>query len=83
MYFELSLSIIISKHNKVFYDFSKYFHPIILLNMLRKLIGEAIGKHLQFYSIANNFIHPIQLRRLKQWSTTDTGIFLTYLIYSG
>lgn len=42
MHFKLSLSIIISKPKKVFYDSPKYFHPIILLNMLRKLIGEAI-----------------------------------------
>jgi len=29
-----------------------------------------------------NFIHPSQLDGLKQWLTTDVGIFLMYLIHS-
>jgi len=49
--------------------------------MLEKLIEKAIGKHLQFHLIANNFIHPNQLRELKQQLITDTSIFLTHLIH--
>jgi len=58
MYFKMSLSIIISKPKKTFYDSPKSFHPIILLNMLRKFIKKVIGKCLQFDAIANNFVYP-------------------------
>jgi len=58
MYFKMSLSIIISKPNKTSYDSPKSFHPIVLLNMLGKFIKKVIGKCLQFYAIANNFVYP-------------------------
>ena len=58
------------------------FRPIVLLNTLEKLIKKVIGKHLQFHMIFNNFIHPDQLRGLKQCSTMDAGTFLTYFIHS-
>jgi len=51
--------------------------------MLGKLIEKVIGKCLQFHMIANNFIYPYQLGELKQQSTTDMGVFLTYLTHSG
>ena len=51
--------------------------------MLGKLIEKVTGKRLQFQAISNNFVHPNQLGRLKQWSTTDTGTFLTHLVQAG
>ena len=45
-HFKKSLSIIILKPNKVLYSFSKMFRPIILLNMLEKLIKKVISEHL-------------------------------------
>ena len=82
-YFKVSLSIIIPKPNKVVYNSPKSFCPIIFLNMIGKLIEKAISKWLQYHLIANNFIYPNQLGGLKQWSTMDVGLFLTYLICSG
>ena len=49
--------------------------------MLGKLIKKVIGKRIQFQSISKNFIHPCQLGRLKQYSTIDAGVILTYFIY--
>ena len=80
--FKVSLSIIIPKPNKVAYDSPKSFCPIVLLNTMRKLIEKVISKQIQYHLITNNFIHPNQLRGLKQWSTTDTDLFLTHLIWS-
>ena len=81
MYFTISSPIIIPKPNKAFYNSLKIFRPIILLNMLGKLIKKVIGKRIQFQSISKNFIHPCQLGRLKQYSTIDAGVILTYFIY--
>jgi len=53
------------------------------LNILSKLIEKVIGKKLQFQAISKNIIHPCQLGGLKQCSTTDAGVALTYLIYAG
>jgi len=80
-YFKISMSIIISKPNKKSYDFSKYFRPIILFNTLGKLIKKVIDNRLQFHLITNNFIHTSQLDGLKQRSTSDAGIALTYFIH--
>jgi len=79
-HFKISSSIIIPKLNKAFYNSSKSFHPIVLLNMLGKLIKKVIGECLQFHMIANNFVHPYQLGGLKQCLMIDMGIFITYLI---
>ena len=65
MYFKVLLSIIISKPNKVAYNFPKSFYLIILLNMLDRLIEKVISEYLQFHLITNNFIHPNQLGELK------------------
>jgi len=51
-----------------------------VINTSGKLIEKAISNRLQVYSIASNFIHPNQLEGIKQYSTTDASIFLTYLI---
>jgi len=73
-------SIIIPKPNKAVYDLLKIFYPIVLLNILGKLIEKIISEHLQFYAISDKFIYPNQLEDLKQWSTTDVGTFLTHLV---
>ena len=62
------------------YDLLKIFYPIVLLNILGKLIEKIISEHLQFYAISDKFIYPNQLEDLKQWSTTDVGTFLTHLV---
>jgi len=57
VHFKKSTSIIIPKPNKLVYNFSKIFHPIIFLNILGKLIEKAIGKRLQIHSITSNFVY--------------------------
>jgi len=75
------MSIIIPKPNKSLYNTSKIFQPIVLLNMVENLIEKVISNRIQVHSIALNFIHPTQMGSIKQWSTTDARVFLTYLIY--
>ena len=55
----------IPKPNKASYNSPKMFRPIILLNILSKLIERVIGKRLQFQLISKNVIHPCQLGGLK------------------
>jgi len=81
-HFKKSTSIIISKLNKLFYNTLKAFFPIVLLNMLGKLIEKAISNRFQVYFITTNFIHLSQLGGIKQYSTIDTSIFLTHLIHT-
>ena len=57
-HFKMSTLIIIPKPNKVFYNSLKMFCPIVLLNILGKLIEKVIRERLQYQSIASNFIHP-------------------------
>jgi len=78
----MSTLIIILKLNKVAYNSLKTFQPIVLLNTLGKFIKKVISKMLQTQSISSNFIHPNQLRGLKQHSTTNTDLFLTHLIHT-
>ena len=82
-HFKTSTMVIISKPNKSIYDFPKAHCPIILLNMIGKLFEKMISEHLQFHTIANNFIYQSQLGGLKQRSTTDIRVILTYIIHSG
>jgi len=82
-YFKRSSTVIIPKPNKSLYDSPKSFKPIVLLNMLGKLIKKVIGEKIQFHIAANDFIHPSQLGGLKFKSMTDTGIVLTHIIWSG
>ena len=56
-HFKISTTIVILKPNKASYDISKSFRPIILLNMLEKLIEKVISDRLQFHVVSNNFIH--------------------------
>jgi len=74
-----SLTIIIPKPNKSLYNTPKTFCPIILLNMIEKLIEKVISNRLQAHSIASNFIYPNQLEGIEQHSTTDAGILLTHI----
>jgi len=65
MHFKKSSFIIISKLNKLLYDTPKAFHPIMLLNMLGKLIEKVISKRLQVHTIGSNFVHLSQLEGIK------------------
>ena len=78
-YFKMSTFIIIPKPNKVFYNSPKMFHSIVLLTTLEKLIEKIIREKLQYQSIVSDFIYSNQLGRLKQYSTTNADIVLTYL----
>ena len=59
------------------------FCPIVLLNMLGKLIEKVIAERIQFTVLKNNFIYPCQLGGLKFKSTTDAGVALTHIMRSG
>ena len=82
LHFKTLTSIIIPKSNKESYNSPKSFRSIVLLNMISKIIENVFSKRLQFYLISNNFIYLSQLDRLKQCLTVDTGVSLTYFIYS-
>ena len=75
-------TIIIPKPNKTLYNQLKAFHPIVLLNILGKLIEKVVANRLQFMVAYNDFTHLSQLGSLKFKSTTDTGIILTHIIWS-
>jgi len=83
IHFKISLSIIIPKPNKASHDSPKIFRPIVLLNTLSKLIEKVISERLQFQLISKNIIHSYQLDELKQWSTMNTEVILTYFIHAG
>ena len=72
--------VVIPKPNKLAYNQPKFFHPIVLLNTLSKLIEKVIAKRLQFLVVKNDFIYPSQLGGLKFKSTTDTGVTLTHVV---
>ena len=82
-YFKCSSTVIILKLNKLVYDHPKSFCSIILLNILGKLIKKVITERLQFLITRNSFIHPSQLDGLEFKSISDTGVALTYIVYSG
>ena len=60
------MSIIIPKPNKESYNSPKSFRPIVLLNMIGKIIEKVIKERLQFHTIANDFIYFSQLDSLKK-----------------
>ena len=82
-HFKILATIIIPKPNKTSYDQPKAFCPIVLLNTLGKLIEKVVANRLQFIVTRNDFIHPSQLGSLKFKSTTDAGIILTHIVWSG
>ena len=77
------MTVIIPKPNKMSYDMPKSFRPIMLFNILGKLIEKVIGDKLQFHIISNNFIHQSQLGGLKFKSTMDASIVFTHFIHIG
>ena len=82
-HFKILTSIIIPKSNKRSYNSPKAFRPIVLLNILGKLIEKVISEFLQFHLISNNFIHSSQLDGLKQHLLSDTGVVLIHFIHTG
>ena len=82
-HFKTSTMIVILKPNKSIYNSPKSYRSIVLLNTIGKLFKKMIGEHLQFHTISNSFIHHSQLGGLKQKSTINTDVILTYIIYSG
>jgi len=75
--------IVISKPNKKSYNSPKSFRPIVLLNIMGKLIKKVIGERLQFHSMSNDFIHLSQLGRLKFKLMIDADVTLTHTIQTG
>jgi len=75
--------VIIPKPNKTIYNTPKVFRPIILLNTMSKLIEKVISHHLQFHLSANRFLDSNQLGGIRQCSTIDAGMYLTYIIHTG
>ena len=65
------------------YDQLKVFQPIVLLNILGKLIKKVITERIQFTVASNDFIHSSQLGGLKFKSTTDASVALTHIVRSG
>jgi len=82
-HFKISTTIVIPKQNKNSYDSSKFYQSIVLLNIISKLFEKVIGERMQFLMISNNFIHPCQLGNLKQRSTINASIILTFFICIG
>jgi len=82
-HFKTSTIIIIPKPNKISYDSTKSFHPIVLLNTTGKLFKKMFGEWLQFLLISHDFVHHCQLGGLKYYSSTNAGVILTYIIQSG
>jgi len=79
-YFKCSTIVVIPKPNKLAYDQPKFFHPIVFLNTLGKLIKKVIMERLQFLIVKNDFIHPSQLGSLKFKFTTDVDVALTHIV---
>jgi len=82
-HFKISNTIVIPKPNKKSYDSPKSFRPIVLLNIMGKLIEKVIRERLQFNTVSNNFIHPSQLGGLKFKFTIDTSVALMHTIQTG
>jgi len=81
--FKSATLVIIPKPNKESYNAPKFFWPIILLNMISKLIKKVISTQLQFHMTSNNFLDPNQLGSIKQQSTIDTDLYLAHIIQVG
>jgi len=82
-HFKTSTTVVIPKPNKATFDSLKLYYLIVFLNTIGKLFEKMIGECLQFHTISNNFIHPSQLRGLKQRSTMDAGVALTHIVQLG
>ena len=60
-HFKKSVYVIILKLSKPAYNTSKAFRPIILLNMLSKLIKKMIARQLQFDNVKYSILYSNQL----------------------
>jgi len=58
----------------------KSFCPIVLLNILGKLIEKAIGNRIQHHTIMNGYLYPNQLGGIHQRSTANVGLYLIHLV---
>ena len=81
--FKEATLVIIPKPNKVTYNTPKVFRPIVLFNTMGKIIEKVISHCLQFHLAANGFFDPNQLEGIRQRSTINAGIYLTYIIHAG
>jgi hypothetical protein len=68
---------------KASYSTPKLFRPIVLLNMLGKLVEKMLACRLQFNRVAHNAFEPNQFGGVAQRSTEDAGIYLTHLVRAG
>jgi len=79
-HFKEATSVVIPKSNKNLYNIPKLFYPIVLLNMMGKLIKKIISNCLQFHMSTNSFLDLNQLGGIRQHSTINTDIHLTHVI---
>jgi len=82
-HFKESLSVIIPKPDKPSYATPKSFRPIVLLNMLGKLVEKMLSCQMQFDGVHHGAFQPNQFRGISQRSMEDAGVFLTHLIRAG
>ena len=82
-HFKESVSVIISKPGKPAYNIPKAFRPIVLLNILGKLIEKMVARRLQFDTVKYGILHPNQLGGVAQRSTENASVFLTHLVQAG
>jgi len=82
-HFKESLLVIIPKPGKLSYSTPKSFHPIVLLNMLGKLVEKMLSHHMQYDGVQHGAFQPNQFGGISQCSTEDAGVFLTHLIRAG
>jgi len=83
VHFKESLSVIIPKLGKLSYLTPKLFRPIVLLNMLSKLVEKMLSCHMQYDGVQHGAFQPNQFGGISQHSTEDAGVFLTHLIRAG
>jgi hypothetical protein len=82
-HFKQSVLVIIPKPGKPSYDKAKAFRPIVLLNMIGKLIEKMIACRLQFKSLDSSALHPCQTGSIMQRSVEDAAVALTHHVRTG
>ncbi|KAF8626424.1 hypothetical protein AX15_004886 [Amanita polypyramis BW_CC] len=75
--FKIADMVVMPKPNKLHYETPKDFRPIALLDCVGKLISKISAERLQEDTVKHDLLHTLQFGGVKQWSTTDTGVFLT------
>jgi hypothetical protein len=81
--FKASIMVVIPKPEKLAYDTPKAFCPIVLLNIIRKLLDKMLACWMQFEAAEHSMFHPHQFGGVCQNSAKDAGCFLTHLICAG